>query len=63
VLVGTTCFLLVNATNPYLWKFDSYWVIFMPVALINAWLLSQQTENAGWQPSRSFDVQIANHTA
>ena len=39
VLVGTSCFLIGNATNPYLEKFDCMWVIFLPVALINYWLL------------------------
>ena len=39
-LVGTTCFLIANATNPYLEKFDYIWVIFLPVALINYWLLT-----------------------
>ncbi len=41
VLVGTTCFLIANATNPYLEKFDYIWVIFLPVALINIWLLNK----------------------
>lgn len=41
VLVGTTCFLIANATNPYLEKFDYIWVIFLPVALINIWLLDK----------------------
>jgi len=31
-------FLVMNATNPYLAKFDYLWVIFLPVALINAYL-------------------------
>ena len=39
VLVGTTCFLIGSATNPYLPKFDSMWVIFLPVTVINLWLL------------------------
>jgi hypothetical protein len=34
-LVGFTCFLVGNATNPYLEKYDLMWVIFLPVALIN----------------------------
>ena len=34
-------FLLMTATNPYLAKFDYLWVIFMPVALINARLTRQ----------------------
>ena len=41
VLVGTACFLIANATNPYLAKFDYIWVIFLPVALINTWLLDK----------------------
>lgn len=39
VLVGTACFLIGNATNPYLGKFDYMWVIFLPLAFINLWLL------------------------
>lgn len=42
VLVGLTCFLVANATNPYLVKFDYIWVIFLPVALINIWLLDNR---------------------
>lgn len=34
-LVGMTTFLLANATNPYLPKFDYMWIIFLPVALIH----------------------------
>jgi O-antigen ligase len=41
VLVGTLCFLIANATNPYLEKFDYMWVIFLPVAMINIWLLDR----------------------
>jgi hypothetical protein len=33
--IGLFCFLAGNATNPYLGTFDSMWVIFLPVALIN----------------------------
>lgn len=39
VLVGTACFLIGNATNPYLGKFDYMWVIFLPLAFVNLWLL------------------------
>jgi hypothetical protein len=38
-LVGMSCFLIANATNPYLSKFDYMWVIFLPIAFINFWLL------------------------
>jgi hypothetical protein len=43
VLVGLSCFLIGNATNPYLEKYDLLWVIFLPVALINQWMLTRQT--------------------
>lgn len=41
VMVGTGCFLIANATNPYLQKFDSLWVLFLPLAFINAWRLGR----------------------
>ena len=41
VLVGTTCFLIGNATNPYLEKYDYLWVLFLPIAIINFWLLQR----------------------
>ena len=40
LLVGCSCFLIGNATNPYLEKFDYIWVIFLPIAFINFWLLN-----------------------
>lgn len=45
VLSGMTCFLIANATNPYLAKFDCLWVIFLPVGLINYWLLSRRNHS------------------
>lgn len=39
ILVGTTCFLIANATNPYLEKYDYLWVIFLPLMYVNAWRL------------------------
>ncbi len=39
VLVGTFCFLVANATNPTIGKFDHIWVIFLPITLINSWLV------------------------
>jgi hypothetical protein len=44
VLVGCTCFLIGNSTNPYLEKFDYIWVIFLPVAFINSWLLNRDRQ-------------------
>lgn len=41
-LVGMSCFLIANATNPYLSKFDYMWVIFFPLAFINFWLLKSE---------------------
>ena len=41
VLVGMSCFLIANATNPYLEKFDYLLVVFLPIALINFWLLAR----------------------
>src|SRR6476661_2082841 len=46
VLVALTCFLIGNATNPYLEKYDLLWVIFLPVALINQWMLAGQAGRA-----------------
>ena len=38
-LAGLTCFLVINATNPYLCKFDYLWVLFLPIGVLNACLL------------------------
>jgi len=35
LLVGCLCFLLGNASNPYLVAFDHMWAIFLPIGLIN----------------------------
>ena len=42
-LVGSTSFLIANATNPYLEKYDYIWVIFLPVAFINCYLVNRGT--------------------
>jgi hypothetical protein len=42
VMVGTTGFLISNASNPYLEKYDYIWVLFLPIAFINTWLLSRR---------------------
>jgi len=44
VMVGLSCFLIGNATNPYLEKFDYIWVIFLPVAFINYWFLKKNAQ-------------------
>jgi hypothetical protein len=40
-LIGMICFLIGNASNPYLMKFDYLWVIFIPVMYINSYYLSK----------------------
>lgn len=42
VLTGTSSFLMANFTNPYLSKFDYIWVIFLPLTLVNLWLLNNR---------------------
>ena len=39
MLVGLSGILIANGTNPYLSSFDSIWTIFLPVALINLWIV------------------------
>lgn len=36
-LTGLVAFLIANATNPYLGKFDYMWVIFIPIMIINTY--------------------------
>jgi hypothetical protein len=40
-LVGMTSLLIANATNPYLARIDGLWAIFIPLAVINYWLLQR----------------------
>lgn len=35
ISIALFCFMIANATNPYLQKFDYMWVIFLPLAFIN----------------------------
>ncbi len=48
VLVGTACFLIANATNPYLEKYDYMWVIFLPLAHVNLWRLRERPLGPAW---------------
>jgi hypothetical protein len=41
VLVGMSGLLIATVTNPYLARFDGIWVIFLPLAFINHWLLKR----------------------
>ena len=52
-LVGLTCFLIANATNPYLSKFDYLWTLFLPIGLVNIGLLR---DNAIRCSSKMFSV-------
>jgi hypothetical protein len=42
ILVGTSSFLIASATNPYLGTFSGLWPIYLPIALINVWLLMRR---------------------
>ncbi|NDP28058.1 MAG: hypothetical protein GZ087_11620 [Flavobacterium sp.] len=50
-IVALICFLLVNASNPYLSKFDYLWTIFLPLATLNAIKIEKNNEN-----DRFFDT-------
>jgi hypothetical protein len=39
LLTGLLCFLIANTSNPYLEKFDYLWTLFLPTAILNAYLL------------------------
>jgi hypothetical protein len=43
LLAALAGFLVVNATNPYLGKFDYLWTLFLPVAAINAYRTNMRT--------------------
>lgn len=40
-LVALFCFLIVNASNPYLAKFDYLWTLYLPIATLNAILVEE----------------------
>jgi hypothetical protein len=52
VLLGSGSFLIANATNTYLLKFDYEWVIFLPLAFVNGWLLQHASVAGGVRRSR-----------
>ena len=43
-LTGLACFLVASATNPYLQKFDYLWTIFLPVAVLNSYMLRKKND-------------------
>ncbi len=45
VLVGTACFLVANATNPYLQAYGHLWTLFLPIAFVNSYLLRRKARN------------------
>lgn len=44
VLAGLASFLVGNATNPYLLRFDSMWVLFLPIAVLNVTAIRRERE-------------------
>src|SRR6266404_4111197 len=42
-LVGMSSILVADATNPYLARYDAMWAIFLPLAIVNFWLLRGPT--------------------
>lgn len=42
VLIGMISFLIANATNPYLIKFDFMWTIFIPISFVNFYLTTKE---------------------
>ncbi len=47
VVVGLASFLIANGTNPYLLKFDFMWAVFLPLALVNRWLIRREGDVRG----------------
>ena len=43
-LMGLFAFLIINATNPYLLKFDFLWILFLPIVSINS-VLNNASKN------------------
>jgi hypothetical protein len=39
--VGCICFLVANATNPYLQSYDCMWTVFLPIAILNYFMKEQ----------------------
>lgn len=44
-LVALACFLLATATNPYLYAFDHLWTLFVPLMVINVFLLDRRKQS------------------
>ena len=52
-LAGMTGMLIASATNPYLARFDGWWTIFLPLSIINCWLLRHQPFSNLTRPTAS----------
>jgi hypothetical protein len=44
-LVALACFLLATSTNPYLYAFDHLWTLFVPLMVINVFLLARRKQS------------------
>lgn len=44
-IVGMTCMFIAGGTNPLFARFDGIWFFFLPLALINNWMLIRNEEN------------------
>jgi hypothetical protein len=53
--VGMSAFLIGNFSNPYLARFDSLWVIFLPIAVLNAMLATPDPSDSGTSASDLSD--------
>lgn len=52
MLIGLTGFLIANATNPYLLKFDYLWTLFLPVCFLNVLLLKDRNSSVSDNATR-----------
>jgi hypothetical protein len=42
-LIALVCFLIINATNPYLFKFDYLWTLYFPIFILNSFLINARS--------------------
>tara|TARA_E500000178_G_scaffold347611_2_gene401205 strand:+ start:390 stop:1676 length:1287 start_codon:yes stop_codon:yes gene_type:complete len=57
LLIGFLCFLIINISNPYLEKFDYLWTLFLPLAVLNAFLLKHKKKKVS-VTNKEFKVYI-----
>jgi hypothetical protein len=46
-IIALTTYLIANATNPYLARFDGIWELFVPIAVLNAAMLTRVQHRNG----------------